>query len=54
MYPHPVSYAVRFRASDLYFLYTIFDPKNEKHLVMQSEYARSDSIFFDMRIRWPE
>ena len=28
--------------------------RSQNHLLMQSEYAKSDRNFFDLRIRWPK
>ena len=37
------------------FRCVFFDPKNENHLLnLQSEYAKSDSNFSDLNMRWPK
>ena len=35
------------------FRFLFLDAKN-KHLLLQSEYAKSDQFFLDLRIRWPK
>lgn len=36
------------------FSFTFFDPRNEKHLLVQSEGAKLDRKKSELRIRWPK